>query len=184
MLLPSTRRGRSCLWKAPTCTFLRKWSNQGFVTRAVPPPPAWPSPLRPARSLGGPEPPSRRLGYPGEGPEGGVVPWRDSGSAGGPEGRGRRAPGEAWSQLSGEERVELTRPLRVESGRASPPGVDPSRRRLDRRDLRQEGPQANTDRSEPVAHTVPIRAEALERVPPVNLLPAAAALCSLPPLHN
>mmetsp|Transcript_14805 Transcript_14805/g.46353 ORF Transcript_14805/g.46353 Transcript_14805/m.46353 type:complete len:241 (-) Transcript_14805:1135-1857(-) len=33
---PSTRRGRSCLWKAPTCAFLRKWSNQGFVTRAVP----------------------------------------------------------------------------------------------------------------------------------------------------
>ena len=33
---PSTRRGHSCLWKAPRCTFLRKWSNQGFVTRAVP----------------------------------------------------------------------------------------------------------------------------------------------------
>ena len=35
-VLPSTRRGRSCLWKAPTCTFVRKWSTQGFVTRAVP----------------------------------------------------------------------------------------------------------------------------------------------------
>ena len=69
------------------------------------------------------------------------MPWGDSGSAGGPEGRDRRAPGEAWSQLSGEVRVELTRPLRVESGRASLPGVDPSRRRLDRRDLRQEGPR-------------------------------------------
>ena len=106
-----------------------------------PPQPAWPSPLRPARSLGGPEPPSRRLGYPGEGPEEGMVPWGDSGSAGGPEDQDRRAPGEAWSQLSEEVRVELTRPLRVESDRASPPGVDPLRRRLDRRDLRQEGPR-------------------------------------------
>ena len=53
----------------------------------------------------------------------------------------RRTPGEVWSQLSEEERDELTRPLRVESGRASPPGVDPLRRRLDRRDLRQEGPR-------------------------------------------
>ena len=69
------------------------------------------------------------------------MPRGDSGSAGGPEGRDRRAPGEAWSQLSREVRVELTRPLRVESGRANPPGVDPSRRRLDRRDLRQEGPR-------------------------------------------
>ena len=69
------------------------------------------------------------------------MPWGDSGSAGGPVGRDRRAPGEAWSQLSGEVRVELTRPLRGESGSASPPGVDPSRRRLDCRDLRQEGPR-------------------------------------------
>jgi len=38
-------------------------------------------------------------------------------------------------------RVELTRPLRVESGRASPPGVDLSRRRPDRRDLRRERPR-------------------------------------------
>ena len=36
----------------------------------------------------------------------GVVLWGDSGSAGGPEGRDRRAPGEAWSQLSGEARAE------------------------------------------------------------------------------
>ena len=36
--------------------------------------------------------------------------------------------GEAWSQLSGEGRAELTRPLRVESGRASPPGVGCNRR--------------------------------------------------------
>ena len=28
---PSTRRGRSCLWKAPRGTKWRKWSNQGFV---------------------------------------------------------------------------------------------------------------------------------------------------------
>ena len=69
------------------------------------------------------------------------MPWGDSGSAGGPEDQDRRAPGEAWSQLSEEVRVELTRPLRVESDRASPPGVDPLRRRLDRRDLRQEGPR-------------------------------------------
>ena len=69
------------------------------------------------------------------------MPWGDSGSASGPEGRDRRAPGEAWSQLSGEVRVELTRPLRVEPGRASPPGAGPSRRRIDRRDLRQEGPR-------------------------------------------
>ena len=27
---PSTRRGRSCLWKAPRCTFLRKWSKSRF----------------------------------------------------------------------------------------------------------------------------------------------------------
>ena len=58
-----------------------------------------------------------------------------------PQGRDRRAPGEAWSQLSEEERVELTRPLRVEPGRVSPPGVDPSRRWIDRRDLRQKGPR-------------------------------------------
>ena len=30
---PSTRAGRSCLWKAPRGTKWRKWSNQGFVTR-------------------------------------------------------------------------------------------------------------------------------------------------------
>ena len=63
-----------------------------------------------AGAIGGrpaePEPARRRLGYPGEGSEGGVVPWGDSGSAGGPEGRDRRAPGEAWSQLSREVRVE------------------------------------------------------------------------------
>ena len=35
-VLPSTWRGRSCLWKAPRGTNWRKWSNQGFVTRDVP----------------------------------------------------------------------------------------------------------------------------------------------------
>ena len=45
-------------------------------------------------------------------------PGGDSGSAGGPEGRDRRAPGEGWSQLSEEVRIELTRPLRVEWNRA------------------------------------------------------------------
>mgnify|MGYP007042682480 CR=1 FL=1 len=69
------------------------------------------------------------------------MPQYDNGPAGEPEGRGRRAPGGAWGQLSEEARDELTRPLRVESGRASPPGVDPSRRRIDRRDLRQKGPR-------------------------------------------
>ena len=73
-----------------------------------PPPPTWSSPHRPARSLGGPEPPRRRLEYPGEGTEGGEVLWEDSGPAGEPEGQDRRAPGEAWSQLSGEGRVELS----------------------------------------------------------------------------
>ena len=84
---------------------------------------------------------SRRLGYLREGTEGGEVPREDSGSAGEPEGRDRRAPGETWSQLSEGVRVELTRPLRVEPGRVSPPGVDPSRRWIDRRDLRQKGPR-------------------------------------------
>ena len=69
------------------------------------------------------------------------MPQYDNGPAGEPEGRGRRVPGGAWGQLSEEVRVELTRPLRVEPGRASPPGVDPSRRRIDRGDLRQEGPR-------------------------------------------
>ena len=67
------------------------------------------------------------------------MPRYGSGPAGEPEGRGRRAPGGAWGQLSEEVRVELTRPLRVEPGRVSPPGVDPSRRWIDRRDLRQKG---------------------------------------------
>jgi len=77
------------------------------------------------------------------------VPRGDSGSAGGPEGRDRRAPGEAWNQLSREGRVDLTRPLRVESGRASPPGVDLSRWRPDRRDLRREGPRLPEPSEEP-----------------------------------
>ena len=72
---------------------------------------------------------------------GGELPRYDSGPAGEPEGRGRGAPGGAWGRLSEEVRVELTRPLRAEPGRASPPGVDPSRRRIDHRDLRQEGPR-------------------------------------------
>jgi len=69
------------------------------------------------------------------------VPRDDSGSAGEPEGQDRRAPGEAWSQLSEEVRDELTRPLRVESGHTSSPGVDPSRRQPDHRELRQGGPR-------------------------------------------
>ena len=107
-----------------------------------PPPPAGPPPYGPARNnLGGPGPPRRRLVYPGGGDGGGESPQYDNGPAGEPEGRGRRAPGGAWGQLSEEVRVELTRPLRVEPGRVSPPGVDPSRRWIDRRDLRQKGPR-------------------------------------------
>ena len=84
-----------------------------------------------------PEPPRRRLGYPRGGTEGGEVPRGDSGSVGEPEGQDRRAPSAIWSQLSEGVRVELTRPLRVESGRTSSPGVDPSL--VDHRDLRQGG---------------------------------------------
>ena len=80
------------------------------------PPPAWPSPPGPTRTLGNPEPPRRRLEYPREGAEGEVAPQDDGGSTGEPEGRNRGAPGGAWSQLSEEARDELTRPLRVESG--------------------------------------------------------------------
>ena len=45
------------------------------------------------------------------------MPRSDGGPAGEPEGRDRRAPGGAWGQLSEGARDELTRPLRVESGR-------------------------------------------------------------------
>ena len=49
------------------------------------------------------------------------MPQYDNEPAGEPEGRGRRAPGGAWGQLSEEARDELTRPLRVESGRTDEP---------------------------------------------------------------
>ena len=56
-----------------------------------------------------------------------------------PGGRGRRAPGGAWGQLSEEARDELTRPLRVESGRTDEPKtIERPRGRarvLDRREL-------------------------------------------------
>ena len=77
----------------------------------------------------------------GRGPRGGDVPWGDSGPADESGGRDRRAPGETWSQLSEGVRVGLSRPLRVGSGHTSPPGVDPSRRQLDQRDLRRGGPR-------------------------------------------
>jgi len=80
----------------------------------------------------------------GGGARGGRVPWGDSGSAGEPEGQDRRAPVEAWSQLSGVVRVELTQPLRVESGQTSSPGVDPSRRQPVNHDLRQGRPRPPT----------------------------------------
>ena len=67
------------------------------------------------------------------------MPQYDNGPAGEPEGRGRRAPGGAWGQLSGEARDELTRPLRVESGRTDEPRtIERPRGRarvLDRREL-------------------------------------------------
>ena len=68
----------------------------------------------------------QRLVYPGGGDGGGELLQYDSGPAGEPEGRGRRAPGGAWGQRSEEARDELTRPLRVESGRTSSPGGGPS----------------------------------------------------------
>ena len=74
------------------------------------------------------------------GPWGGEVPWGNSGPTDESGGRDRRAPGETWSQLSEGVRVGLSRPLRVGSGHTSPPGVDPSRRQLDQRDLRRGGP--------------------------------------------
>ena len=77
------------------------------------------------------------------------MPWGDSGSAGEPEGRDRRAPGETWSQLSVGVRVELTRPLRVEPGQTSSPGADPSRRQPDHRDLRQGRPRPPELEKEP-----------------------------------
>ena len=84
--------------------------------------PAGPPPYGPARNnLGDPEPPRRRLEYPGGGAGGGELPQYDNEPAGEPEGRGRRAPGGAWGQLSEEARDELTRPLRVESGRTDEP---------------------------------------------------------------
>ena len=85
-----------------------------------PPPPAGPPPYGPARNnLGDPEPPRRRLEYPGGGAGGGELPQCDNGPAGEPGGRGRRAPGGAWGQLPEKVRDELTRPLRVESGRTN-----------------------------------------------------------------
>jgi len=115
-----------------------------------PPPPTGPPPYGPVRNnLGDPGPPRRRLVYPGGGEGGGELPRYDSGPAGGREGRGRRAPGGAWSQLSEEARDELTRPLRVESGRTSSPGKGPSQWQPDHRDLRQGGPRLPEPGEEP-----------------------------------
>ena len=99
-----------------------------------------PSSVPSARNnLGDPGPPRRRLVYPGGGDGGGELPQYDNGPAGEPEGRGRRAPGGAWGQLSEEARDELTWPLRVESGRTDEPRtIERPRGRarvLDRREL-------------------------------------------------
>ena len=110
----------------------------------LPPPPhpplTGPPPCGPARSnLGDPGPPRRRLVYPGGGDGGGELPQYDNGPAGEPEGRGRRAPGGAWGQLSEGARDELMWPLRVESGRTDEPRtIERPRGRarvLDRREL-------------------------------------------------
>ena len=100
-------------------------------------------------ALGDPEPPRQRLEYPGGGAGGGELPQYDNGPAGEPEGRGRRAPGGAWGQLSEEARDELTRPLRVESGRTSSPGEGPSQWHPDHRDLQQGGPRLPEPEEEP-----------------------------------
>ena len=67
------------------------------------------------------------------------MPQYDNGPAGEPEGRSRGAPWGAWGQLSEEARDELTRPLRVESGRTDEPRtIERPRGRarvLDRREL-------------------------------------------------
>ena len=61
----------------------------------------------------------------------------------------RRAPGGAWGQLSEEARDELTRPLRVESGRTSSPGEGPSQWQPNHRDFRQGGPRLPEPEEEP-----------------------------------
>ena len=77
------------------------------------------------------------------------MPQYDNGPAGELGGRGRRAPGGAWGQLSEEARDELARPLRVESGRTSSPGEGPSQWQPDHRDLRQGGPRLPEPEEEP-----------------------------------
>ena len=77
------------------------------------------------------------------------MPQYDNGPAGEPESRGRRAPGGAWGQLSEEARDELTRPLRVESGRTGSPGEDQLQGQPDHRDLRRGGPRLPEPGEEP-----------------------------------
>ena len=100
-------------------------------------------------NLGGPGPPRRKLVYPGGGDGGRELPRYDSGPTGEPESRGRRAPGGAWGQLSEEARDELTRPLRVGSGRAGSPGEGQSQWQPDHRDLRQGEPRLPEPGEEP-----------------------------------
>merc|ERR1711938_111253 len=115
-----------------------------------PPPPAGPPPGGPARNnLGGPGPPRRKLVYPGGGDGGGELPRYDSGPAGEPESRGRRTRGGAWGQLSEEARDELTRPLRVESGRTGSPKEGQPQWQPDHHDLRQGGPRLPEPGEEP-----------------------------------
>ena len=77
------------------------------------------------------------------------MPQYDNGPAGEPEGRGRRAPGGAWGQLSEEVRGELTRPLRVESGRTGSPKEGQPQWQPDHHDLRQGGPRLPEPGEEP-----------------------------------
>ena len=76
----------------------------------------------------------------------GELPQHDNEPAGEPEGRGRGGPGGAWGQLSEGARDELTRPLRVESGRAGSPGEGQPQWQPD---LRQGGPRLPEPGEEP-----------------------------------
>ena len=73
----------------------------------------------------------------------------DSGPAGEPESRGRRTRGGAWGQLSEEVRDELTRPLRVESGRTGSPKEGQPQWQPDHHDLRQGEPRLPEPGEEP-----------------------------------
>ena len=93
--------------KGPPPRLHTRCCGRQYRHRTRPPPAAASAPAagvavtaRTHTDLGEPGTPRRRLDYPREGTEGGEVQRDDSGFAGEPEGQDRRAPGEAWSQLS------------------------------------------------------------------------------------